>query len=82
MQTFAGFPGQGASNDHEVIENVDFQDFPVLQNPERVKMHILRAKVEKFSTEGGQLLPRSHPGGEETDFVSDAKLSWCFFCPT
>jgi len=52
MQIFAGFPGQGASNDHEVIEN-----------PERVKMHILRAKVEKFSTEGGQPLPRSHPSG-------------------
>jgi len=78
MQIFAGFPGQEASNDHEVIEKVDFQDFQVLQNPERVKMHILRAKVEKFSREGAQPLPRSHPRWGGDKFFSDAKLSWCF----
>ena len=27
MRTFAGFPGEGASNDSGVIENVDFRSF-------------------------------------------------------
>jgi len=27
MRIFAGFPGEGASNDSGVIENVDFQGF-------------------------------------------------------
>jgi len=35
MQIFAGFPGEGASHDSGVIENVDFQGFRILDTKGR-----------------------------------------------